>query len=266
MSLMRCYLTQNRCYRERKIKPRGIMIHSTGANNPYIRRYVQPYGNELPGICDPVDRVGTMLGVNKNHNDWNRPDVNVCVHAFIGKLADGTVAACQTLPWDTRGWHAGAGTSGKSANDTHISFEICEDDLSDRYYFEDTKNEAVMLVACLCLEYDLDPMKDGVIICHQDGYKRGIASNHGDIYNWWPKFGYTMDDFREEVRKKLIEWERDENDMIYYAKLEDVPDYYRAAVEKCIEKGAIKGEGGDVLNLSEDLCRTLTILDRLGNL
>ena len=45
---------------------------------------------------------------------------------LIGKLADGTVTTYQTLPWDHRGWHAGG-----SANDTHLSFEICEDDLTD---------------------------------------------------------------------------------------------------------------------------------------
>lgn len=39
--------------------PRGVMIHSTGAENPNLRRYVQPDD-------------GT-LGVNPNGNDWNRP-------------------------------------------------------------------------------------------------------------------------------------------------------------------------------------------------
>ena len=38
-----CFLTKNDCYRAgRTITPKGIVVHSTGANNPYLRRYVQP--------------------------------------------------------------------------------------------------------------------------------------------------------------------------------------------------------------------------------
>ena len=64
----------------------------------------------------------------------------VCTHAFIGKLADGSVATYQTLPWDTRGWHCGSGSNG-SANDTHISFEICEDGLTNSEYFSQVYQE-----------------------------------------------------------------------------------------------------------------------------
>lgn len=58
----------------------------------------------------------------------------------------------------------------------------------------------------------------------------------------------------------------EEKEMVYYKTIEDVPSWYREAVQKCIDKGALRGEGNDVLNLSEDFCRTLTILDRLGKL
>lgn len=54
--------------------------------------------------------------------------------------------------------------------------------------------------------------------------------------------------------------------MVYYKNLTDVPDYYRDAVEKAVDKGALNGTGAGELNLSEDLCRTLTVLDRLGKL
>ena len=139
MRLLNCLLTANRCYKTgTTIKPRGVMVHSTGANNPNLRRYVQPVST-TPGRAELL----AQLGANKNGNDWNREGkwaqgkwipLKVCVHGFIGKLADGSVAAVQTLPWNRRGWHAGDGTSGRSANDTHISFEICEDGLDDPAY------------------------------------------------------------------------------------------------------------------------------------
>ena len=54
--------------------------------------------------------------------------------------------------------------------------------------------------------------------------------------------------------------------MVYYRNLDDVPEYYRAAVEKLVEAGALKGLEEGVLNVSEDFCRTMTVLDRLGKL
>ena len=40
MNLRKCILTENDCYRAgRTIKPKGVMVHSTGANNPNLRRY-----------------------------------------------------------------------------------------------------------------------------------------------------------------------------------------------------------------------------------
>ncbi len=260
MNLFQCILTENSCYQtKRTIKPKGVMVHSTGANNPNLRRYVQPVAS-TPGRNELL----AALGANPNANHWNRPGLDVCVHAFVGRLADGSVAAVQTLPWDHRGWHAGAGTSGRSANDTHISFEMCEDALTDPVYFQQVYHTAVELTAMLCAQYGLDPLADGVVICHQDGYRRGTASNHGDIYNWFPRFGLDMTDFRAEVVRS-INGKNEEDEMVYYKNLTDMPDYYRDAVEKAVDKGALNGTG-DGLNVSEDLCRTLTVLDRLGKL
>ena len=281
MRLLNCLLTANRCYQAgRVIKPKGVMVHSTGANNPNLRRYVQP-------VSTTPDRAGLLarLGTNPNGNHWNRAGLNVCVHGFIGKLADGSVAAVQTLPWDRRGWHAGDGSSGKSANDTHISFEICEDGLDDPDYFARAYREAVELTAMLCKQYGLDPLADGVVICHQEGYRRGIASNHGDVLHWFPRFGKSMDDFRADVAAELgrrpeapaVDGSNDRNDkeedgMVYYERLGDVADSYKATIRKLMERGALRGRSDpdpdsledNVLNISEEYCRVMATLDKLG--
>lgn len=189
MNLRKQLLTNNDCYiRGRTIRPRGVMVHSTGANNPNLRRYVAPNDG--------------LLG-EPSLRHWNQSGVGACPHAFIGKLADGTIATYQVLPWTMRGWHCGTGTSGISANNTHISFEICEDGLTDASYFQAVYREAVELTAMLCREYGLDPLADGVVICHSEGYKRGIASNHADVLHWFPKFGKSMDDFRADVAREM---------------------------------------------------------------
>lgn len=193
MNLHKLIFTENACYKaDRKITVTGIMVHSTGANNPWLKRYVGPDDG--------------LLGKNQYNNHWNTYHPGgreVCVHGFIGKLADGSVATYQVLPWDHRGWHAGG-----SANNTHISFEICEDGLADGTYFKKVYQEAVELCAYLCKLYGLTE-KD--IICHSEGYKRGIASNHGDVMHWFPKHGKSMDTFRAAVKALLdADTEKDE--------------------------------------------------------
>ncbi|MEA4934813.1 MAG: peptidoglycan recognition family protein [Lawsonibacter sp.] len=184
MNLYTCLLTANDCYKAGKnIVPRGVMIHSTGANNSRLSRYVAPNDGLLG---EPALR------------HWNQSGVGACPHAFIGKLNNGSVATYQTLPWTMRGWHC-----GRAANNTHISFEICEDGLADAEYFAAVYQEAVELTAYLCKTYGLGPLADGVVICHQEGYQRGIASNHGDVLHWFPKHGKSMYDFRADVAQEL---------------------------------------------------------------
>ena len=189
MNLKKLIFTNNDCYKAgKKITPKGVMVHSTGANNPNLKRYVGPDDG--------------LLGVNQYGNHWNTSGLSKCVHAFIGKLKDGSVATYQVLPWNHRGWHCGSGSKG-SGNNTHISFEICEDGLTDPAYFGKVYREAVELTAYLCKEYGLDPAADGVVICHSEGHKRGIASNHGDVMHWFPKHGKSMDTFRKDVKAAM---------------------------------------------------------------
>ena len=248
--------------------PRWIMVHSTGANNPNLRRYVQPDDG--------------VLGSNANGNDWNRPGLEVCVHAFLGLTQAGEVAAYQILPWEYRAWHCGG-----DANNTHLSFEICEDNLRDRAYWEKTYRLARELTAELCRKFGLDPLAPGVLVDHAEGAALGIASNHADVDHWWSRYGVTMDDFRADVAR-LLEQEdaaqeeeeepsmtreeitqlvkqdlEEERDARIFRNLADVPDWAAATAQKLVERGALQGDG-KALNLSYDLLRTMVALDRLG--
>ena len=101
--------------------------------------------------------------------NWNQREINgevqkLGVHAFIGKLKDGSIATYQVQEWNHKCYHCGVGTSGLSGNTNYISFEICEDDLTNKDYFEATYKEAVELCTYLCKLYNLDPLKN--IVCH----------------------------------------------------------------------------------------------------
>ena len=201
-----CMQTQSTCYKgTSKMTVKGVLWHSTGANNPNLKRYVQPSDN-----APDREEMLKLLGTNTNKNDWNHINHQAGLNCWIGKLADGTVTTVQTMPWDYKPWGCGSGSKG-SCNNGWIQFEICEDGLTDKTYFEKVYKEACEITAYLCDMYDIDPhgtvMVNGVkvptILCHADSHKLGFGSNHGDVNHWFPKHGKSMETVRDDVAKLL---------------------------------------------------------------
>ena len=60
-----------------------------------------------------------LIGNNKSKNDWNHDDPGMGVNAWIGKLADGSVATIQAGEWTKTPWGCGTGKKG-SCNGTKI--------------------------------------------------------------------------------------------------------------------------------------------------
>ncbi len=182
MKIKQDFAKASSCYKaDKRIVPKGLMLHSVGCNQP-----------------DP--EVFARI--------W-KSSANVCAHAVLG--SDGTVI--QTLPWNWRGWHGGG-----SSNNTHIGVEMCEPSTitytsgakftdnnpeKTEAYVLGTYKTAVELFAYLCEEYNFDPLGDGVIVSHSEGYKRGIASGHADVEHLWSKFGLTMNQFRADVKAAM---------------------------------------------------------------
>lgn len=202
-----CMQTQSTCYKgTSKMTVKGVLWHSTGANNPTLKRYVQP--SDVKPAADTYDKATWLkvLGKNPYNNDWNHITRQAGLNCWIGKLADGTVTTVQTMPWDYKPWGCGSGAKG-SCNNGWIQFEICEDELTDKTYFDKVYKEACEITAYLCDMFDIDPLGtvrvNGVdvptILCHQDSYKLGLGSNHGDVLHWFPKFGKSMATARQDV-------------------------------------------------------------------
>lgn len=185
MNIIKSIVTRNPCYTAgRKITVKGLMIHSVGCPQPSAQVFI---------------------------NQFNNPNYRrACVHAFIdGNTGD----IYQTLPWNYRAWHGGG-----SSNNTHIGVEICEpscikytggatftcsDVAKAKASVAKTYKAAVELFAFLCKEYGLNPLTD--IVSHAEGYKKGIATNHGDPEHLWSQLGtgYTMDGFRKDVKAAM---------------------------------------------------------------
>lgn len=237
MEIIEAYATKNRCYQvAAPLTPQGIMLHSVGCAQPSAAVFARSFNQYQPG------------------------GQSVCVHAFV--QADGTVY--QLLPWEMRGWHCGG-----SANSTHIGVEMTEPSAGMTYaeaaeQIAGTYRTAVELFAALCKKYGLDPVRDGVIIGHAEGHRRGVASNHADPELLWRTYdmGYTMDGFRRDVAEAMAakNTDKEDDDMIRYTTIDDVPGWARCTVKEMMDAGLISGTGGGNLGLSDDMLRMLYIM------
>lgn len=184
MNIIKKYAVNSDCYKYAgDMTVKGLMLHSVGCNQPRAEVFV---------------------------NQWMN-STDVCCHGVL--QADGTVY--QTLPWDHFGYHCGS-----IANGTHIGIEmtepsqirytsganfVCSDKTAAIEQVKGTYKTAVELFAFLCREFHLNPLADGVIISHREGYERGIASGHSDPEHLWNGLntGFTMDGFRKDVVKAM---------------------------------------------------------------
>lgn len=183
----------------KEIKVKGVLWHSTGANNNTLKRYVQPDDNAANR-----NELLNLIGVNKYRNDWNHIEREAGLSFWIGKLADGSIATIQAGPDNIKQWGCGG-----SLNNTHIQFEICEDGLNDEKYFRAVYREAIELTAYLCKKYNLNPLgsftynkkKVPVITDHNESHSLGMGSNHGDVGHWFKK--YLGDNYLETIRNDV---------------------------------------------------------------
>ena len=188
--IIKAHAVKNLCYiAARKMVPKGIVVHSTGANNPYLKRYVDA----------PAE-----VGKNTYGNHWNvaKPGGNkVCVHAFIGYDEQRRVRVAEILPLNICCWGVGSGRKGSyNYAPAYIQFEICEDSRKDRAYYQKAFAVAAEYCAMLCRRYGFGTDK---IVGHCEAYRLGYGSNHGDPEHWMKLHGETMEDFRKRVAALL---------------------------------------------------------------
>lgn len=196
MEITECIHTCSSCFEKSPPIGRvaGIVVHSTGADNPYLRRYVSPSPD------DPRrGELLALLGKNRYGNHWNRK-IKKAVHYFVGKDWEGRVRTVRVLPEEIAAWGVGNGEKGSYnySPHGHIQFEVCEG--GDAEYFRAAVAEAESLCADICRRLGLTVSN---IVSHREAHLLGYASNHGDIDSFLKKNGMNMDDFRAETAKML---------------------------------------------------------------
>ena len=87
----------------------------------------------------------------------------------------------------------------------------------------------------------------------KSGYNTRTWSSHGHI----SYIDYTDQDIKEDTKKE------EDNFMVRYHTIEEIPASYKPTIEKLIRKGYLAGKGKD-LDLAEDIARSYTVNDRAG--
>ena len=210
-------------------------------------------GNYQRGRAQPVSflvyhYVGATGGGKANAKYYHSADgVGASAHYFVGHASEGA-EIWSSVPEADTAWHCGAKTykhrSCRNANS--IGIEMCCHQRPDGTWYidEETMAAAAELGRDIMARYAV-PMDH--VLRHYDVTGKLCPRPLIDEGAWA--------DF-----KKRLEGE----EMTYYKTIGDVPADYRPAVQKLLDKGALKGYGDGTINVSEDLCRTVTILDRLG--
>lgn len=217
-------------------------------------------------IC--IHYVGATGDAKANVDYYSQPNVtNASADFFVGHTGD--VWQYNPDPKSRYCWAVGGARQsgyggsfyGKAKNSNSVSIEMCVKtkggqtaNSPDWYFTDETINAAVELTRYLMELYGVPAER---VIRHFDVTGKFCPG----VVGWNAPSGSesAWKDF-----KKRITQTKEDDDMTYYKTLTDVPASYRPTIKKLVDKGVLKGTGGGVLNVSEDFCRTMTVLDRLG--
>ena len=231
---------------------KGITIHNT---------------EDLENVCDDAEQYARATWPNQNMGTAR-------VHYYIDD-----VSCWQMLDETEIGWHAGTGTFGAGNRDT-ISIEIIMDGSGSS---ADTLSEerGALLAAVLLNRYGFGcdrlhthrewngkqcPL---FLLPHWEAFKEKVNGYLKEIKEEEEAMGILaeVNTMRDKLEAALREQEKVQGKR--YHTLGDITsEYYRPTIDKLINKGVLKGKGGDgddtEIDLSEDAVRLLVILDRTG--
>ena len=178
----------------------------------------------------------------KNNADYfAREKVGASAHFFVDETE-----IWESVPVTECAWHCGAKTYRHSEcrNANSIGVEICMNDRAGKIR-QGSIDHAAKLVRMLMKEYQIPPDR---VLRHFDVTGKRCPAPMVDNPDLWRAFKNQITE-NEEMRYK------------YY---NDMPDWAKPTISKLVKKGYLKGEGGGVLDLSEDAVKLLVINDRAG--
>ena len=201
----------------RALPVRYIVMHYT-ANN----------GDTARNNCDYYHRVGGL---------------QASAHYFCDEHG-----AMQSVREGDTAWHCGARAywHPECRNGNSIGIEMCSRKRADGSYYilPETVANAAALAREIMQRYGIDT--DHVLRHYDVTGKRCPMPWVDDPAQWVA--------FKEMLTPEHQNEEEDEN-MVKYKTIADVPEWYRSEVQELMDAGALKGTGNGVIDISEDVVR-----------
>ena len=206
-------------------------------------------GNYAAGRSGPVEYIVIHYTSNqgdtaKNNADYfAREKVGASAHYFCDENE-----IWQSVKDTDTAWHCGAKTyrHPECRNANSIGVEICMNDKKGNVR-QGSIATAAELVRYLMQRYGVPVDR---VIRHYDVTGKYCPGPMVDDPALWTAFQQSLT--------------QTEDDSVRYKYYDDMPDWAKPTVSKLVKKGYLKGEGGGVLNLTEDTLKVLVVNDRAG--
>ena len=206
-------------------------------------------GNYAAGRSGPVEYIVIHYTSNqgdtaKNNADYfAREKVGASAHYFCDENE-----IWQSVKDSDTAWHCGAKTyrHPDCRNANSIGVEICMNDKTGAVR-QGSIATAAELVCYLMQRYGVPVDR---VIRHYDVTGKYCPGPMVDDPALWTAFQQSLT--------------QTEDDSVRYKYYDDMPDWAKPTVSKLVKKGYLKGEGGGVLNLTEDTLKVLVVNDRAG--
>lgn len=217
-------------YRAGRTQPvRYIVMHYT-ANN----------GDTARNNCDYYHRVGGL---------------QASAHYFVDEYG-----AMQSVREGDTAWHCGARAywHPECRNGNSIGIEMCSRKRADGSYYilPETVANAAALAREIMQRYGIDTDH---VLRHYDVTGKRCPMPWVDDPAQWTAFKDTL------TPKNTTTDEEDEDDMVRYNKLEDVPDWAQDTVRALMDAGALQGDEHGCIDLSQDMIRGMVIGKRYAD-
>ena len=192
-----------------------------------VMHYTANNGDTAKNNCDYYHRVGGL---------------QASAHYFVDEHgAMQSVRECDTA------WHCGARVywHPECRNGNSIGIEMCSRKRADGSYYikPETVANAAALAKDIMQRYGIDTDH---VLRHYDVTGKRCPMPWVDDPAQWTEF--------KEMLKQNDNDEEDEN-MVKYKTIDDVPEWYRSEVQELMDAGALKGTGNGAIDISEDVVR-----------
>ncbi len=206
--------------------------YSAGRTHPVryiVMHYTANNGDTAKNNCDYYHRVGGL---------------QASAHYFVDEYG-----VMQSVREGDTAWHCGARAywHPECRNDNSIGIEMCSRKRADGSYY--IKPETVANAAALAKDI---MQRYGIDIDH--------VVRHYDVTGKVCPEPYVRDASAwAEFKARLTAPETEEDDMTRYNTVAEMPEYYRAEVQKLIDSGALRGDANGNLGVSEDMLRGMIV-------